>query len=136
MESARRLSALGPDVLKIQFPIEVNYEADQAVWREACAELNDASAVPWALLSGGDPYETFKAQLQVACQAGCSGFMVGRALWREVISTTGSTRAAVLRDVVLPRFTELSQLATASGQGWQKKQADPPEIDENWFRQY
>ena len=38
-------------------------------------------AVPWVLLSGGVPFETFFRQTQVACEAGASGVMVGRAVW-------------------------------------------------------
>lgn len=135
VDTARRLSALGPDILKLQFPLDAAYESDEEVWRDACAELNEAARIPWALLSGGDPYDTFKAQLRVACKAGCSGFMVGRALWREVISATKAERRAILEDIVLPRFKELSQIASAYGHSWQKKHRLPI-VDETWFRKY
>ena len=135
VETARRLGALGPDILKIQFPLDTRYHADEVLWQEACAELNEAAGVPWALLSGGDPYDSLKAQLRVACQAGCSGFMVGRALWREAISASEAEREAVLRNTVRPRFEELSQIAAAYGQGWQKKHRLPA-VDETWYRQY
>ena len=77
-ETARRLGALKPDVLKIQFPLDVTLYPDVSEWADACAELDEAAPVPWAILSGGDPYDSFKTQVEVACQAGCSGFM-GRA---------------------------------------------------------
>ena len=135
IETARRLGALGPDVLKMQFPIDANFEPEEAAWTSACAELNEATPVPWALLSAGDPYDTFKRQLRVACQSGCSGFMVGRALWREVISAKGADRQPILEDVVLPRFKELSQIATTYGHGWSQKY-DLPAVDNIWFGQY
>jgi tagatose-1,6-bisphosphate aldolase len=133
--SARRLSKLGPDVLKIEFPVDAKYEPDKGVWREACAELEDATSVPWALLSAGEAFDTFKAQLQIACQAGCSGFMAGRSLWREVISAEPAERHGFLRDRVLPRFLELSEIAETFGRGWPLKHC-PPVVDDTWYRQY
>jgi tagatose 1,6-diphosphate aldolase len=135
IESARRLGALGPDVLKIQFPIDTNHVSDEVLWKEACQELTEAAGIPWALLSAGDPYDRFKTQLRIACEAGCSGFMAGRALWREVISTDGAERQDILENVVLPRFEELSQIATTYGQGWQEKYNLSP-VDETWYRRY
>lgn len=135
VETARRLTALGPDILKLQFPVDAQRSSDKGLWRDACAELNEAADVPWALLSGGDPYDSFKAQLQIACEAGCSGFMAGRALWREMILAEGAARQEILENVVLPRFEELSQIATTYGHGWQEKY-NLPTVDETWFRQY
>jgi len=135
VETARRLGALGPDILKLQFPLDVTHHPDRAMWRDACAELNEAAGRPWALLSGGDPYDTFKAQLRVACEAGCSGFMVGRALWREAIALEEARRDEVLSHTVRPRFEELSRLATTFGQAWQTKYTRPL-INETSFRQY
>ena len=85
VETVRRLGALKPDVLKLEFPVDCNFEKDEALWQDACAELNEASLVPWTLLSGGDSFEAFQKQLRVACQNGCSGFLVGRALWQEAV---------------------------------------------------
>lgn len=135
IESARRLGALGPDVLKLQFPIDTNHVSDEVIWQEACQELTRAAGIPWALLSAGDPYDSFKIQLRIACQAGCSGFMAGRALWREVISAESARRHDILDQVVLPRFEELAQIATAYGQGWQTKYRLSP-VDETWYRRY
>lgn len=134
VETARRLTALGPDILKLQFPLDAGHNPDPAEWADACAELNEAAARPWALLSGGDPFDTFKAQLQVACRAGCSGFMVGRALWGDAISADSARRADLLQTTVRARFAELAGIA-AAGSGWHTKYAPPP-IDETWFRRY
>ncbi len=135
VETVRRLSALGPDILKIQFPVDVTREPDINIWKDACAELDEAAAVPWALLSAGDPFDSFKVALEVACQAGCSGFMAGRALWREVVGAAQHDQAAILAEVVGPRFQELSQIADRYGKGWQRKYRFPP-IDEAWYRTY
>ena len=118
VETARRLSALGPDVLKLQFPVDGREETSPNVWRSRCAELTEACKAPWALLSFGDPFDVFKAQLEVACEAGCSGFMAGRAVWREVITNPAEERAAVVERTVLPRFTELCEVVDRCAKPW------------------
>ncbi len=135
IESAKRLGAFGPDVLKMQFPIDAQHEQDQHIWKDACEELNAAAPVPWALLSGGEPYDTFKTQLRIACEAGCSGFMVGRALWIEMMSAEESERRKIIDEVILPRFDELSDIATTYGHGWQEK-CRMPTVDDAWYRHY
>jgi xylulokinase len=121
IKTVARLGALGPDVMKLQFPVDRQHEPDEAVWSAACAELSDASRVPWALLSAGDPFGVFKRQLQIACEAGCSGFMAGRALWSEVATAKECERAALLEETVVPRMEELNQIADRYGHSWQKK---------------
>jgi tagatose-1,6-bisphosphate aldolase len=135
VETARRLGALGPDILKLQFPLDATHHRDPALWLEACTELNEAAGRPWALLSGGDSFDTFKAQLQVACQAGCSGFMVGRALWGDAITSDAARRTEMLLSTVRSRFMELAEIAASFGKGWSTQYA-PPDIDETWFRHY
>ena len=135
VESARRLSALGLDVLKTKFPVDVNHEPDQGLWAKACAELDEASPVPWALLSAGDPFDIFKEQLRIACEAGCSGFLVGRALWREATGLTGSERDEFLRTTARERFDKLVSIASQHGRPWQARHTLPV-IDENWYLQY
>ncbi len=121
IKTVERLGALGPDVLKLQFPLNRHHEPDEAVWCAACAELSDASPVPWALLSAGDPFDVFKTQLQIACEAGCSGFMAGRAVWSEVAAAEKCQRAAILEETVVPRMEELNQIANRHGHSWQEK---------------
>jgi tagatose 1,6-diphosphate aldolase len=121
IRTVERLGALGPDVLKLQFPVDRRHEPDEAVWSAACAELNDASPAPWALLSSGDPFDVFKTQLQIACEAGCSGFMAGRAVWSEIATTAGLDRAAVLEETIVPRMEELNQIANRYGRSWQAR---------------
>lgn len=135
VETVRRLGALGPDVLKVQFPVDTRHEPDRAAWADACAELDAASPVPWALLSGGDPYELFLAQVEVACRAGASGFMVGRALWGEVVTAPAAERERLVETVVLPRFRALAETARVHGSDWASK-TRLPAPDETWYATY
>ena len=117
VESVRRLGALGPDIMKVPFPEDTAVE-DLPRWRDACAELDEVSPVPWALLSGGDPYRSFRVQVQIASESGSSGFLVGRALWGEAAKLAGAERRAAIEYQVRPRFVELAQIATTHGTSW------------------
>ena len=135
IETAKRLGALGPEVLKVQFPVDTRLESDRTVWKEACSELDEASPVPWALLSGGDSYELFRDQVRVACAAGASGFMVGRALWGDYVRAPAAEQPGLMERVLRPRFAELSAIAAEYGQAWSRRY-DPPDIDERWYLTY
>jgi tagatose 1,6-diphosphate aldolase len=135
IESARQLSDIGVDILKVEFPIDPNYEANPSVWAEACRELDSASQVPWVLLSGGESYETFRKQIQIACEAGCSGFLVGRAIWQEAIGLSRKEQERYLQEIALPRLTELGEIVRRHGTPWTDRYR-LPEVDDNWFHMY
>lgn len=135
IETVRRLGALGPDILKIPFPVDTKYEDDRAVWDDACAEMDATSPVPWVLLSGGDPYELFREQLQVASRAGASGFLVGRALWGEYMRSPDPDKPRLMEELVRPRFAELSEIALGEGRDWVDR-FDVPDVPIGWYRDY
>ena len=97
VETARRLTAIGADVLKAEFPYDAGV-TDEGRWREACAELDAATPVPWVLLSGGVDDATFERQVRVACEAGASGVLVGRSVWAEAATMAAGDRDGVPRD--------------------------------------
>jgi tagatose-1,6-bisphosphate aldolase len=135
VETVRRLGALNPDVLKLEFPVDCQYEKDEAIWQEACAELNEASPVPWTLLSGGDTFEVFQKQLSIACQNGCSGFLVGRALWQEAIHLQGKERQHFLEGEAIHRWQTLQSIADTYAHSWHERyQAE--DVNENWYEGY
>lgn len=135
IETVRRLGVLGPDILKVQFPYDTSSSDDRAAWQDACAELDDTAPVPWALLSGGGSYERFRQQLEVACAAGASGFMVGRALWGEYVTAPEDRRPDLLRTSLRPRFAELAAIARATGRDWASRHTLPV-VDERWYATY
>jgi tagatose-1,6-bisphosphate aldolase len=98
VETARRFAAIGPDLLKLPYPGSP----------EACAEVTEiAGGIPWAMLSGGGTFDDFADQFTVASDAGCFGFMVGRALWGEAVKAPADERSRMIVDVVRPRFERL-----------------------------
>ena len=120
VETAKRLTSLGADILKAEFPLDASTtlntgvtESDQSLWKEACAEISAVSSVPWILLSAAVDYETFVQQVTVACNAGASGIAVGRAVWKETVTMTGVERSEFLREVARPRLSRLTSLCHA-----------------------
>ena len=135
IQSARRLGSLGADVLKVEFPMDTAHHPDPALWADACAELDDASRVPWLLLSAGEPFETFCQQLTIACQAGCAGFAVGRSVWNEAVTLLPEERARFLSTTARERFKRLAEIVQTFAHSWQERYTLRMP-DENWYRTY
>ena len=107
IESARQLSAIdGVDLLKAEAPFDP-VEVPRSEWFALCEQLTDASKVPWVLLSSGMPFELFEDVTSVACQAGASGVLAGRSLWREAVHMPKQERTEFLQTVVVERVNRL-----------------------------
>jgi len=132
IETARRLVPLGVDILKAEFPVDVSVEQDENIWRDACEELTDASAVPWVLLSAGVSYDTFLKQVRVACEAGASGVMAGRAVWTEAVTLNSLVRNNFLKSVGYERMRQLRSLCEALGRPITLVY-DSPELSYDWY---
>jgi tagatose-1,6-bisphosphate aldolase len=117
LETARRLTALGGDVLKAEFPDDPS-ETSLDRWQDACEELTAAIDVPWVLLSGGVDADTFEAQVRVACAAGASGVLAGRSVWAEAATMAPSERDAFLTGTARARLRELTAIVDELGRPW------------------
>ena len=139
VETARRLTAIGGDVLKAEFPYDPTV-TDAARWRDACTELDEASAVPWVLLSGGVDDATFAAQTGAACRAGASGVLVGRSVWAEAATMAPDGRDRFLASDGRNRLQALVDLVDELGRPWHDRPgrlttgATPPA--DGWYREY
>lgn len=102
-ETAQRFAAIGPDLLKLPFPVDPSDE-DEDHWFAACRAISEIVPMPWVLLSGGGSFEVYARQVEVAVAAGGSGFMVGRALWGEAALAPPADRAVLLHELVRPRM--------------------------------
>jgi tagatose 1,6-diphosphate aldolase len=104
VRSAREFSAskYRVDVLKLEFPADLKRTKEfcggafdsqerQAVYaladvRESCQQLNEAAGMPWVILSAGVGIDEFLAQVELATEAGASGFLCGRAIWKDAMA--------------------------------------------------
>ena len=112
VETAKRLTPLQIDLLKAEFPLDLN-GTDESSWMDACREISAASSVPWILLSAAVDYETFLRQVVVACNAGASGIAVGRAVWKEAVTMRGDERMKFLHTTAMDRIARLTSLCHA-----------------------
>ena len=48
-----------------------------------CEEISNRSRVPWVILSAGVDIEEFLINVEIASESGASGFLAGRAVWKE-----------------------------------------------------
>ena len=135
-ETAKQITALPIDVLKAEFPCDLEYENDKGRTLDYCHQLDEASQVPWVILSAGVNFDLFYRQVEIACQAGASGFLAGRALWQEATGISSrEERLRFLELTVVKRLENLTKLANAHGTPWYAK-LEVSKVDETWYRAY
>ena len=95
IEAAAALDALKPDLLKLEYPGSP----------AACRRLADVLTVPWAVLSAGVGFDEFAEVLRISCdEGGASGFIAGRAVWKDAVGMPTGPRLEYLRDEGLRRL--------------------------------
>jgi len=113
LATVEHFASTGADLLKLPFPVDPELVTDRAERVAACAAVTERCEQPWALLSGGGDFDIFAEQVAAAVEAGCSGFMVGRALWGQAARCPVGDRQRVIEQVVLPRWRRLTHAVTA-----------------------
>lgn len=134
-ETARRLGGLGADVLKLEFPVDVAFNQDRSQWRAACAAISDVCPIPWVLLSAGVDFEVFEEQVRIACEEGASGFLAGRAIWKEAVVMSPEERQYFLATTAVDRLKRITESASRLARPWTDFYA-PLAGNEAWFRSY
>ncbi len=135
IETARRISALGVDVLKLEFPMNAKYHDDETQWLKACETVSEVSTVPWVLLSAGVDFEVFERQVRVACQGGASGYLGGRAIWKECAAMSPGERHEFLLGTAMERVACLNGHTLQHGRPWTDFY-DLPEGGPDWYQRY
>ncbi|MFQ6094959.1 MAG: tagatose 1,6-diphosphate aldolase [Candidatus Bathyarchaeia archaeon] len=125
IETARELTKpeYSVDVLKAEFPLNLKY-ADELGQdpSEACKELDEASQVPWVVLSAGVDYEEFKENVRYVLENGASGFLCGRAIWKEAVGREDMDK--FLLTTAVPRLNELADMVEKDATPWYKRYVD------------
>jgi tagatose 1,6-diphosphate aldolase len=118
VETARRLSQTGADVLKMEFPLDLRFNQDHSEWNKQCARLSEACTVPWVLLSAGVNFEEFEPQVHVACEQGASGFLAGRSIWKEAVTMSPADRETFLAGTATNRLKKLLDISREKARPW------------------
>jgi tagatose 1,6-diphosphate aldolase len=136
-ETARRLTPFGVDVLKAEFPVNIDDEKDESVWAEACAGVSAASLCPWIILSAGVTFEEFERQTLIACRNGASGVLVGRAVWAEAANLVGLARQEFLQTIAIERMNRLMEKIEKYGRPWTDFHPHlASSVSEEWYKNY
>ncbi|MEU2611015.1 hypothetical protein ABZ570_05405 [Micromonospora sp. NPDC007271] len=85
LAAAKELGSLGADLYKAEVPTAG--QGSPAEILAGCAQLTEAIDGAWVVLSSGVPAELFPGAVRLACQAGASGFLAGRAVWASVVGS-------------------------------------------------
>lgn len=141
IRTAEQVTALPIDVLKAEFPADPGTERDRGLLLELCRRLDAASRVPWVLLSAGVDFEVFCQQVELACQAGASGFLGGRAIWQEAVHLGDrAQRLTYLSTTAADRMKRLSEIAAKYGAPWYRKLGlsanELSRVAEGWYSTY
>ena len=115
LASAFEANSLGVDMLKVEFPGYVASQQGRDSAAAACKELDSGVNVPWVILSAGVGYEDFKTQVEIACRAGASGYLAGRSIWRDAVSTPDPAARAAAVSGARSRLDELNTITRANG---------------------
>ena len=86
-------------------------------------------------------YDEFAHQVKIACQAGASGFLGGRAIWEEAMHMhEARERRQWLKTEGRDRMRRLNDIAGEYGRPWWKKWVasveEFVEVSPDWYRQY
>jgi len=79
-------------------------------------------------------YATFDPQVRIACEQGASGFLAGRAIWKEVASLGDAARHEYIATTVTQRMNQLCAYAKA-GVPWTEFY-QPETVDAEWHTRY
>ena len=80
-------------------------------------------------------FETFEMQTRLACEAGASGWLAGRAIWKEAVTMTPEQRSTFLSGKATERMQRLNAISAQYARPWSDFYAAPAG-SLTWFADY
>jgi tagatose 1,6-diphosphate aldolase len=139
VDSAVIADQCGVDVLKVEFPGYVNSPAGRSASADAARELTERTSAPWVVLSAGVDYDDFATQIEIASNAGASGYVAGRSIWRDALMTHEPAKRDDAIAEIKQRFDHLNELTRKGGR---PVQISPPlddvlgDLAEDWYQRW
>jgi tagatose-1,6-bisphosphate aldolase len=137
LASAFEANSLGVDMLKVEFPGYVGSRPGRDNAAAACKELDAGIGVPWVILSAGVGYAEFVTQVEIACRAGASGYLAGRSIWRDAVSTHDPAAREAAVAEARSRLDQLNAITRANGRPYVAAHGLPEVIEampDGWFK--
>jgi tagatose 1,6-diphosphate aldolase len=117
----------GVDLFKLESPVMPSVVSDPDEDRvgpvqELFNELGRRAGRPWVMLSAGAGPGDFQRVLTLACRAGASGYLAGRAIWWSAFQSFPDLDAMTdaLRSTSVPYMRELNRLTDRLARPWFK----------------
>jgi len=140
VRTAEVLSPLGLDVLKAEFPGDPKVTPDPEDLLRDCDRLSQATKVPWVVLSAGADFDVFHKLVELATRGGASGFLAGRAIWKDAFKEPALERqVAYLRNQGVRNFQTLADLADRYARPWWDFYGGKEKLQdhfEGWYAKY
>jgi tagatose 1,6-diphosphate aldolase len=136
LTSAEEANGFGVDMLKVEFPGDVDTDEGHEAAADACRRLDQAISVPWVILSAGVGFEDFKTQVQIACAAGASGYLAGRSIWRDAVTTHNPQQREDAFRAAQARLEDLNAVTRTHGRPYNPAVAPSAAIaafPEGWY---
>jgi sulfofructosephosphate aldolase len=121
LEAAHALERAKPDLYKCEVPFQGR--GDEAPIRRTCERITESISCPWVVLSAGVALADFPRAVEIACRAGASGFLAGRAIWSDTVA--GTNYRAALAAVAVPRLLRLADIVDSVARPWYALSAGP-----------
>lgn len=126
VRTAQELTPLGFDVFKAEFPVDLAFPHDPDSLDDWCRRLDAACPMPWVILSAGVDIDQFVQQVEVACRNGASGFLAGRAIWKDSVKIKDAAeRKQHLRTQAVANLRRCTDLAEKYGRPFLEKLNHP-----------
>jgi hypothetical protein len=77
-------------------------------------------------------YDVFVRQAQLACEAGASGVIAGRAVWADAVPLSGPDRDHFIETEGKRRVDQLREICRTLATPWTRK-APVPELPQRWY---
>ena len=113
LEATAEFAGYRPDLYKAQVPFDGRGDPDRITDRSR--RMSELLPCPWVVLSSGVSIDDFPAAVDAACRGGASGFLAGRAVWRDAVS---DAPRPLLRDRSVPRLRHLAEVVDAAARPW------------------
>jgi tagatose 1,6-diphosphate aldolase len=131
---------IGPhtDILKLEFPGTVGVDSDEVI-AENLKKLDAAAIRPWVILSAGVDFDVFEGQVEKALQAGCNGYMAGRAIFKEYFEGTDEkAHQEFLKTKATDRMKTLNAMVDKYAKSWMERYGITPAdmaaaVSETWY---
>lgn len=118
----------GVDLFKLESPVPGStvFGPDDPAMARAFSELDRAAGRPWVVLSAGADPASFKRILELAFDAGASGYLSGRAIWWETCRASFPDWEAMnagLKEDAVPYMESINELTDSRALPWTEHRA-------------